>query len=88
MILRIQPYFGNMDDSRFVDGAGTTNPLSYAIAFFNPELGFVRSASLVIVWPAAWLGYHLGAGAYFLLNAVTVTACIAAFAWTYGKVAN
>lgn len=88
MALRINPYFGNMDDSRFVEFAGISNPLSYAAGFFNPDLGFIRSGSLIIVWPAAWLGYHLGPGAYFLTNVVIVTACLAAFGFAYGRVAR
>lgn len=86
--LQIRPYFGNMDDSRFVAAAGTSNPLAYAAGFFNPELGFIRSGSLIIVWPAAWLGYHLGADAYFIMNIVVVTVCVAAFGFIYGRVAG
>lgn len=78
-----QPYFGNMDDSNYVTRAGTTDPFTFAYQLFDPENGFLRFASWIVIWPASWLGHHLGPAAYFSANVAVVSLCLAAFGYAY-----
>jgi len=79
--LRLNPYFGNMDDGGFLERAGNSDPLQFAVALSGGfESGFFRTSSMLIVWPSYWLGSVWGPTGLFLANALLVFACLVAFA--------
>lgn len=79
--IRIHPYFGNMDDGGFLEVARTGGPLHFASTLTGGvDTGFFRTSSMLIVWPAYWLGTVAGPTWFFVTNAMVVFACVIAFA--------
>ena len=70
---RSKPYFGNMDDSGFLQLAAEHDPVNFArLLMGGSDLGFIRYSSMLLVWPAYWFGVNIGPVPYFMFNAVVV----------------
>lgn len=70
---RSKPYFGNMDDGGFLQLAAENDPINFArLLMGGSDLGFIRFSSMLLVWPAYWLGVNSGPVPYFMFNAVIV----------------
>ena len=79
--IRMHPYFGTMDDGGFLEIARTGGPLHFASTLTGGvDTGFFRTSSMLLVWPAYWLGTVAGPTWFFVANAMIAFACLIAFA--------
>ena len=79
LALVCHPYFGNMDDGRFLSLASERGPFGFAgYLAGGPATGFIRFSSMVLLWPIYWIGNSVGPVWYFTVNGLVVFACVAA----------
>jgi len=79
IIIREQPYFGNMDDGTFLSKAAGASPLAFVGSWDHVEFGNLRHASFLGTWPL----YRFANDplTLFLANAVLVVFCLLVFWW-------
>ena len=74
LILITKPFFGNMDDSNFLNLARSGGPWGFHSYYGDPASGFLRNASWFVSYPAYWIANIYGPSALYLVNALVVVA--------------
>ncbi len=80
------PYFGNMDDGKMLQFAEQQGPLAFAHALSGgADAGFIRTSSVLIIWPIYWIGAATGPTLYYLANVTLVFLCLSVFGLAMGR---
>jgi hypothetical protein len=81
-----RPYFGNMDDGKMLQFAEQQGPLAFAYSLSGGvDTGFIRTSSMLIIWPTYWIGAVIGPTLYYLANVTLVFLCLAVFGLAMGR---
>jgi hypothetical protein len=81
-----KPYFGNMDDGKMLQFAEQQGPLAFAYALSGGvDAGFIRTSSMLIIWPTYWIGATIGSTLFYLANVTLVFLCLTVFGLAMGR---